>query len=102
MTLASDSYYMFLRWMKKLVRNPILLFFSLFQPIIFLVLFTQLFSSFGLLLCAISHHTGTCLWSGGFSCYRLHRIRPDPVHSGVLRPSLVRNLAGPRTQDQER
>src|SRR6267143_299789 len=50
MTLASDSYYMFLRWMKKLVRNPILLFFSLFQPIIFLVLFTQLFSSFGLLL----------------------------------------------------
>jgi ABC-2 type transport system permease protein len=32
--------------MKKLIRNPILLFFSLFQPIIFLVLFTQLFSKF--------------------------------------------------------
>lgn len=32
--------------MKKLVRNPILLFFSLFQPIIFLLLFTQLFSKF--------------------------------------------------------
>src|SRR6266702_3908309 len=55
MTLASDSYYMFLRWMKKLVRNPILLFFSLFQPIIFLVLFTQLFSSFGLLLGGINY-----------------------------------------------
>jgi ABC-2 type transport system permease protein len=33
--------------MKKLIRNPILLFFSLFQPIIFLVLFTQLFSRLG-------------------------------------------------------
>jgi len=32
--------------LKKLVRNPILLFFSLFQPIIFLLLFTQLFSKF--------------------------------------------------------
>jgi ABC-2 type transport system permease protein len=32
--------------MKKLIRNPILLFFSLFQPIIFLLLFTQLFSRF--------------------------------------------------------
>src|SRR5881409_1793540 len=33
--------------MKKLVRNPILVFFSLFQPIIFLLLFTQLFSNLG-------------------------------------------------------
>jgi len=33
--------------MKKLVRNPILVFFSLFQPIIFLLLFTQLFSGLG-------------------------------------------------------
>ena len=32
--------------MKKLIRNPILLFFSLVQPIIFLVLFTQLFERF--------------------------------------------------------
>ncbi len=46
MTLLSDTWYLFLRAMKKLVRNPILLFFSLFQPIIFLVLFTQLFSRF--------------------------------------------------------
>jgi len=46
MTLLSDTGYLFVRAMKKLVRNPILLFFSLFQPIIFLVLFTQLFSKF--------------------------------------------------------
>jgi ABC-2 type transport system permease protein len=42
MALLSDTRYLFVRYLKKLVRNPILLFFSLFQPIIFLVLFTQL------------------------------------------------------------
>jgi ABC-2 type transport system permease protein len=44
--LFSDTEYLYIRALKKLVRNPILLFFSLFQPIIFLVLFTQLFSKF--------------------------------------------------------
>ena len=47
MSLLLDTWYLFVRAMKKLVRNPILVFFSLFQPIIFLVLFTQLFSRFG-------------------------------------------------------
>jgi len=46
MTLFSDTRYLFVRYLQKLVRNPILLFFSLFQPIIFLLLFTQLFSRF--------------------------------------------------------
>jgi ABC-2 type transport system permease protein len=45
--LLSDTRYLFVRYLKKLVRTPILLFFSLFQPIIFLVLFTQLFSILG-------------------------------------------------------
>jgi ABC-2 type transport system permease protein len=49
MTLLFDTQYLFVRALKKLVRNPILIFFSLFQPIIFLVLFTQLFHSFNLL-----------------------------------------------------
>jgi ABC-2 type transport system permease protein len=44
--LLSDTRYIFVRYLKKLVRNPILLFFSLFQPIIFLLLFTQLFAKF--------------------------------------------------------
>ena len=35
-----------MRSIKKLIRNPILLFFSLFQPILFLFLFTQLFARF--------------------------------------------------------
>ena len=46
MTLLSDTRYLFERYIKKLIRNPILLFFSLVQPIIFLVLFTQLFERF--------------------------------------------------------
>ena len=49
MTLLFDTQNLFVRALKKLVRNPILIFFSLFQPIIFLVLFTQLFHSFNLL-----------------------------------------------------
>ena len=49
MTLLFDTRNLFVRALKKLVRNPILIFFSLFQPIIFLVLFTQLFHSFNLL-----------------------------------------------------
>src|SRR5487761_712446 len=46
MSILFDTRYLFVRALKKLVRNPILIFFSLFQPIIFLVLFTQLFSRF--------------------------------------------------------
>jgi ABC-2 type transport system permease protein len=46
MTLLSVTRYLFVRYLKKLIRNPILLFFSLVQPIIFLLLFTQLFERF--------------------------------------------------------
>lgn len=45
MTLFSDTRYVFIRYLTKLVRTPILLFFSLFQPILFLALFTQLLSN---------------------------------------------------------
>ena len=47
MTLLSDTRYIFIRYMKKLVRTPILLFFSLFQPLLFLLLFTQLLTKLG-------------------------------------------------------
>jgi len=47
MTLLSDTRYIFVRYMKKLVRTPILLFFSLFQPLLFLLLFTQLLGRLG-------------------------------------------------------
>ncbi|MGA2767045.1 MAG: ABC transporter permease [Candidatus Bathyarchaeia archaeon] len=62
MTLFSDTGYLFVRYLKKLVRNPILLFFSLFQPIIFLLLFTQLFSKFS----SLQNFTE---FSGGASSY---------------------------------
>src|SRR3989449_8049939 len=88
MTLASDSYYMFLRWMKKLVRNPILLFFSLFQPIIFLVLFTQLFSSFGLLLGGINYTVfataGIVLQNAFSSAFQSGTAVVDDIKSGFL------------------
>ncbi len=44
MSLLYDTWYLFVRALTKLIRTPILLFFSLLQPIIFLLLFTQLFS----------------------------------------------------------
>jgi len=46
-SLLSDTRYLFVRYLKKLVRTPILLFFSLFQPLLFLLLFTQLLTRLG-------------------------------------------------------
>src|SRR5881296_3721052 len=93
MSLASDSYYMFLRWMKKLVRNPILLFFSLFQPIIFLVLFTQLFSSFGLLLGGINYTifatAGIVLQNAFSSAFQSGTAVVDDIKSGFLAKMLA-------------
>jgi ABC-2 type transport system permease protein len=43
----NDVWVMFGRSMKKFLRNPILFFFSLLTPVIFLGIFTQLFSSLG-------------------------------------------------------
>ncbi len=42
-----DVWYMFVRSMKKFLASPALIFFSVFNPIVFLLLFTQLFSSLG-------------------------------------------------------
>ncbi len=93
MTLVSDTYYMFIRWMKKLVRNPILLFFSLFQPIIFLVLFTQLFSSFGLLLGGINYTVfataGIVLQNAFSSAFQSGTAVVDDIKSGFLTKMLA-------------
>ncbi len=43
----NDVWIMFGRSMKKFLRNPVLFFFSLLTPVIFLGIFTQLFSSLG-------------------------------------------------------
>jgi len=79
--------------MKKLVRNPILLFFSLFQPIIFLVLFTQLFSSFGLLLGGINYTVfataGIVLQNAFSSAFQSGTAVVDDIKSGFLTKMLA-------------
>jgi len=42
-----DTWHLFNRAMKKLLRTPILIFLSLFQSVLFLALFTQVFAKFG-------------------------------------------------------
>lgn len=92
MSFFSDTYYMFIRWMKKLVRNPILLFFSLFQPIIFLVLFTQLFNKFGLLLgvnYVVFATAGIVLQNAFSSAFQSGTAVVDDIRSGFLTKMLA-------------
>lgn len=89
MSFFSDSFHLFGRWMKKLVRNPILIFFSLFQPVIFLVLFTQLFSSFGPLLGRGVSYTvfataGIVLQNAFSSAFQSGTAIVDDIRSGFL------------------
>ena len=87
MTFASDTYYLFVRAMKKLARNPILLFFSLFQPIMFLVLFTQLFSKFGVLLgvnYTLFASAGIVLQNAFSSAFQSGTAVVDDIRSGYL------------------
>jgi ABC-2 type transport system permease protein len=46
-SILFDTWYLFVRAMKKLLRTPILIFLSLGQAVLFLFLFTQLFTKFG-------------------------------------------------------
>jgi ABC-2 type transport system permease protein len=97
MSFVSDTYHLFIRALKKLVRNPILLFFSLFQPIIFLVLFTQLFSKFPLAafglpagVSYLSYATPGILLQNGFSsALQSGTSIVDELNSGMLQKLLV-------------
>src|SRR5881296_1595177 len=94
MSFLSDSFHLFVRWMKKLVRNPILIFFSLFQPVIFLVLFTQLFSKFGQLLGpGVSYTTfataGIVLQNAFSSAFQSGTAVVDDIKSGFLAKMLA-------------
>ena len=85
--------------MKKLVRTPILLFFSLFQPIIFLLLFTQLFSSVGTTFAAAGGYAGASylsfatpgivLQNGFSSALQSGTSVVDDLTSGFLEKELV-------------
>jgi len=97
MSLASDTYHLFIRALKKVLRNPILLFFSLLQPIIFLVLFTQLFSKFaavpGLFPSGITYleyaTPGILLQNGFSSALQSGTSIVDELNSGMLEKILV-------------
>ena len=93
MSFFSDSYHLFLRWMKKLIRNPILVFFSLFQPIIFLLLFTQLFSKFGTLLGGVDYTVfataGIVLQNAFSSAFQSGTSVVDDIKSGFLTKMLA-------------
>jgi ABC-2 type transport system permease protein len=47
MEMASEVLAIFRRWNTKLLRQPIFLFFSLIQPLVWFLLFTQAFSAIG-------------------------------------------------------
>lgn len=99
MSFAYDSWVLFVRSIRKLVRTPILLFFSLIQPIIFLVLFTQLFGSFGQLLASqagfrgvtyLSFATAGIVLQNGFSsALQSGTAMVDDLTSGFLEKELV-------------
>jgi len=93
----SDTQYLFVRSLKKLLRNPILLFFSLFQPVIFILLFTQLFSRFALIpgfptsSYVVFAVAGIVLQNGFSSAFQSGTAMVDDIRSGFL----VKMLATP-------
>ena len=99
MSLAFDTWVLFVRSIKKLIRTPILLFFALFQPIIFLVLFTQLFGAFGSLLATKAGFVGVTytsfaaagiiLQNGFSSALQSGTSVVDDLTSGFLEKELV-------------
>jgi ABC-2 type transport system permease protein len=101
MTLLFDTRYLVVRALKKLVRNPILIFFSLFQPIIFLALFTQLFSKFsevpGLFPAGISYlefaTPGILLQNAFSSALQSGTSIVEDLNSGFLQKMLVTQVS---------
>src|SRR6266496_4476487 len=95
MSFFSDAFHLFIRSMKKLVRNPILVFFSLFQPIIFLLLFTQLFSNLGRFIGSgtLSYTTfataGIVLQNAFSSAFQSGTAVVDDIKSGFLAKMLA-------------
>jgi ABC-2 type transport system permease protein len=102
MALLFDTQYLFVRALKKLVRNPILIFFSLVQPIIFLVLFTQLFHSFNLLP-GFPHNlsyldfaaAGILLQNAFSSALQSGTSIVDDLNAGFLQKMLVTQVSRP-------
>lgn len=100
MGLFSDTGYLYVRALKKLYRNPILLFFSILQPIIFLFLFTQLFKNFGGIsgfpASYIAFATPGILLQNGFTAaLQSGTSMVDELNSGLLSNMLVTPVSRP-------
>ena len=103
MTLLSDTRYIFIRYLTKLVRTPILLFFSLFQPLLFLLLFTQLLgrlSSFpGVLPAGVSYlefaAAGILMQNAFGSALQSGNSIVADIDSGFLQKMLVTPVSRP-------
>src|SRR5437879_10602511 len=104
MTLLFDTSYLFKRSLKKLIRNPILLFFSLLQPVIFLLLFTQLFNRFSSIKGFESTGTtsyvtfaiaGIVLQNAFSSAFQSGTAVVDDVKSGYLEKMLATQVSRP-------
>src|SRR5207245_273566 len=104
MTLLFDTSYLFKRSLKKLIRNPILLFFSLLQPVIFLLLFTQLFNRFSSIPGFASTGTtsyvtfaiaGIVLQNAFSSAFQSGTAVVDDVKSGYLEKMLATPVSRP-------
>ena len=99
MSFLFDTWVLFVRSIKKLIRTPILLFFSLFQPIIFLFLFTALFSKAGSFFAASAGFPGATytsfalagivLQNGFSSALQSGTSVVDDLTSGFLEKALV-------------
>lgn len=98
-SFIQDSWYIFNRTNKKLLRKPFLIFFSLFQPIIFLLLFTQLFGKFAsipdfpadnYLLFAVP---GIILQNAFTSSFQSGTAFVDDLKSGFLAKMLVTQVS---------
>jgi ABC-2 type transport system permease protein len=103
LTLLFDTRNLFVRALKKLTRNPILIFFSLFQPIIFLLLFTQLFSKFsqvpGLFPSGVTYLAfatpGILLQNAFSSALQSGTSIVEDLNSGFLQKMLVTQVTRP-------
>lgn len=103
MTILFDTGYLFVRALRKLVRNPVLIFFSLFQPIIFLLLFTQLFSKFaevpGMFPTGITYLAfatpGILLQNAFSSALQSGTSVVEDMNAGVLQKMLVTQVSRP-------
>ena len=99
MTFLNDTWVLFVRSIKKLIRTPILLFFSLFQPIIFIFLFTALFSTAGTAFAVLAGFPGASytsfalagivLQNGFSSALQSGTSVVDDLTSGFLEKELV-------------